>query len=106
MERHGNSSFVDFNDVLNTGQNASNVPSNLHQPCSDLIDCCGSEASITCAERGHWYHQMDMEVQIIFSLLQTVGPPSLCGGTGWELKSWITVPKVMYMDQKQIMVLV
>lgn len=64
---HGNSSFVDFNDVLTTGRNASNVPSNHHQPCSDLIDCCDSDASITCAEYGHWYHQMDMEMQIFFT---------------------------------------
>ena len=58
-----NDSFVDFDDVLNIGNDSSNIPSNRNpsdralQCITDLVDCCGTESGpgTVRTERGDWY---------------------------------------------------
>ena len=57
-----NDSFVDFDDVLNIGNNSNNIPSNRRprneslECITDLVDCCGTESgSSVRTERGDWY---------------------------------------------------
>ena len=55
-------SFVDFDDVLNIGNNSNNIPSNRNprneslECITDLVDCCGTESgSSVRTERGNWH---------------------------------------------------
>ena len=58
-----NDSFVDFDDVLNIGDNSDNIPSNRSprneslECITDLVDCCGTESGspVSRTEHGDWY---------------------------------------------------
>ena len=64
-------SFVDFDDVLNIGSGASNIPSNRNsafadaslQCMTDLVDCCGTESGTVRTEHGDWYFPDGRRVQ-------------------------------------------